>query len=371
MLILIIALLVIIVLLSKIKLLYAIATFAFPNARFNALGNIYVNYSELEQLAALGSFRNAVDALASKHYPVKNMEKMTDIERTVMLSELRSFRDAYETVPGSLRPVVKCYLLKWEIRYLKSIFAEKILKKSPAFRFGDGMPEIYLSAEIIITLKEAPTATDIFNILKKTRYSSKLKDLADGQAEIRYADIEQALDQVFYQELNDLKSELPSSIAKPTRDFINLTNDIANVKILLRSKHIGLDPEGTKRLLHGPGRQLSAWRLTELAETHSVPELIQVLEGTPYHEILGKRLKSYSEHRDISDLEAVIDTYYLNTIKNLSIESSLTVGPALRFIISREYETRNLTALLRGMHLKEPNENIMKLTVYEKEISEI
>jgi len=63
--------------------------------------------------------------------------------------------------------------------------------------------------------------------------------------------------------------------------------------------------------------------------------------------------------------------YYLNTIKNLSLESSLTVGPALRFIISREYETRNLTVLLRGMHLKESNENIMKLTVYEKELSEL
>ncbi|UCH88678.1 MAG: hypothetical protein JSV49_10560, partial [Thermoplasmata archaeon] len=48
-----------VILLSKVRMLITMASFSYPNAKFNAMGNSYVNHSELEKLTSLGTLRSA------------------------------------------------------------------------------------------------------------------------------------------------------------------------------------------------------------------------------------------------------------------------------------------------------------------------
>ena len=73
--------------------------------------------------------------------------------------------------------------------------------------------------------------------------------------------------------------------------------------------------------------------------------------------------------KDLQILELSLDRYYLDEVVSLSMKSSLTVGPTIRFLISKEFETRNLITVLRGLHYKLSSENVLALTVYEKNTS--
>jgi V/A-type H+-transporting ATPase subunit C len=347
------------------KLIVTIASFAYPNAKFNAMGNIYVNYNELEQLTAQGSVQSATEHVSNRYYPLKNLEKIEQIELKIFNAEQRFFKDVYQTVPKPLKPLMKCYLLKWESRYLKSLLAEKMTAKKSRLEPEFGLPEVEFSNEVWLKLKAAPNLSEVMSILTNTRYHIKIKKALE-RSPVDYSEIEQLLDEIFYNELNSLKSRLKSSVAKPVTDFINLTNDIANVKILLRSKFLGLNEARINKLLLPPGKQLPKWKITELENARSIHELIQILEGTDYYQVLEKKFKNYQKAGDIQVLELALERYYLNEIVNLSIEASLTVGPAIRFIISKEYETRNLITILRGLGRRVPSENILSLTVYEK-----
>ena len=354
-----------VILLSKVKLIMTIASFAYPNARFNAMGNSYVNLNNLEQLSAQGTIHSAAEHVANRYYPLKNLERIDDIEQKIIGTEINFFKDVYETVPDDIKPVAKCFLIKWESRHLKNLLAEKIFEAQSQFIDEAGIPEVELNKEILDKIKNAPTLNEVLTILGNSRYYSKLKE-ALKRNPVDFIEIERILDNFYIYELNELKSKMNRAVSKPTEDFINLTNDITNLKVLLRAKFMGFNEVRTKSLLQPPGRQLSDWKLSELAGTRNVPELVQLLEGTSYHMILEKKIKIYKKTKDIQLMELVLDRYYLDEIVALSMESTLTVGPAIRFLISKEYETRNLITVLRGLQNKLPSENVLALTVYEK-----
>ena len=56
---------------GKIQMLFTITSFAYPNAKYNAMGNDYVKKPELEALIEARSFQDAVGILATRNYPIK------------------------------------------------------------------------------------------------------------------------------------------------------------------------------------------------------------------------------------------------------------------------------------------------------------
>jgi vacuolar-type H+-ATPase subunit C/Vma6 len=329
------------------------------------MGNAYVNRQELEQVTAAGSVHSATDQISNKYYKLKNIDRIDELERRVLRAELNFFKNAYETVPNNLKPLLRCYLIKWEARYLKSVLAEKIMTHQGRLVPSDELPDVDLNSESWLKLKSAQGTTEALAMLTGTRYYPKLKKLLD-EPSLDFSKIDRLLDRIFYTELNSLKGKMPASISKPAVDFINITNDITNIKILLRAKHLGLEEEYTRKLLGEPGRHLADWKLTELASTRSVQELIQNLEGTDYHSQLDKLLKTYKNTGEVAVMELAVDRFYLNEIVNLSLASSLTAGPAIRFIISKEFETRNLITVLRGLSRHMTPDDIMAMTVHEQ-----
>jgi V/A-type H+-transporting ATPase subunit C len=89
------------------------------------------------------------------------------------------------------------------------------------------------------------------------------------------------------------------------------------------------------------------------------------LEGTPYITPIRDAMGDYEKSRSISPLEIAMDRFLLSRIVDLSIQYTITAGPMIRYIVSKEYETRNLKTVLRGLSEGLPDNKITPLLITE------
>ena len=141
--------------------------------------------------------------------------------------------------------------------------------------------------------------------------------------------------------------------------------DILNIKMILRAKEFGLELERLKLFLVGRGRELEEWKLTELLEMEDVSEVISHLEGTSYIPYLRDAIVGYDKERSVSVLEHALDVCFLHLLADLAIEHTNNLGVGIRFVVSREYETRNLKVIAKGLLEGLPLDTIKNALVIE------
>ena len=76
---------IILILKGKLQMLFTITSFAYPNAKFNAIGNDYVKKPELESLIEARSYQDAVGILSTRNYPLKDTISIDEAE--ILLDE--------------------------------------------------------------------------------------------------------------------------------------------------------------------------------------------------------------------------------------------------------------------------------------------
>ena len=85
-------------------------------------------------------------------------------------------------------------------------------------------------------------------------------------------------------------------------------------------------------------------------EAKDVAEAVKHLESTPY----GESLKGMSATMTPPALEKELDRFYIRTVNEIATANTLTVGPAVKFFAVKEFELRNLKALLQRISEKLP-----------------
>jgi len=102
-----------------------------------------------------------------------------------------------------------------------------------------------------------------------------------------------------------------------------------------------------------------------MCEVNDLTELFNELEGTPYITPIRDAMSDYEKTRSISALEIAMDRFLLARIVDISIQYTITAGPMIRYIVSKEYETRNLKTVLRGLSEEMPDKKIAPLLITE------
>jgi V/A-type H+-transporting ATPase subunit C len=146
---------------------------------------------------------------------------------------------------------------------------------------------------------------------------------------------------------------------------VRILRDIRNVKNLLRTKHLSYEPEKILEYFMGEGKEIAQWKYQELAEAQAVSQIISGLEGTSYYEPLKNNIDVYNKEHSIQYLETGLDAHCLHLIRDLSQEYYVTIGPTIRFLISKEYEIQNLKAIVKGVAENLPRDRIQQLLVTE------
>ncbi len=368
---------------GKIQMLFTITSFAYPNAKFNAIGNDYVRKRELESLIEARNLHDAIGILNTRNYPLKDVRSAENAELLLDEYNLKSLEDILQDIPEGLHPLIKIYLKKYEVQIIKRILKTRLQKiRSGAIgadvdtkaKLGSNRrdesrgirPVGELTNEVIQQMLDAERGDEIADLFAKTPFGKELREVIheyDGN----FQKIENILDKYVFNELRTADGQVSGTLAAPTRFFISHLLDISNIKMLLRAKRKRFSPEVCKNMLYPPGIALPQWKLEQICEVSDVTEIIAELEGTKYYPVLKDKVPDYEKTKNVSQFEIALDKFLLHLVVEISVQHTITAGPTIRYLVSREYETRNLKTILHGLSEGLDYKRIMPLVITEEE----
>ncbi len=352
---------------GKIRMLFTITSFAYPNAKFNAIGNDYVKRIELEALIEARNLQDAAGILGTKNYPLKDVRTADETEKVLDEYNIKLLENILQDIPAGLKPLVHIYLKKYEVNAIKRVLKTHI---SEIKRSEEGLKNIRpvgeLTSDILQQMFEAERADEVAELFARTPFGKELRE-AIHDYDGNFQKIENILDKYVYSELQKANESVSNTVAIPTRSFVDHLLDISNIKMLLRAKRRKYNQGICKNMLYPHGLALPTWKLEQMCEASDVVELLTELEGTKYYAVIKDLIPLYEKNGDVSQLEIALDKYLLRLVVEISIQHTITAGPTIRYMVSREYESRNLKTILRGLDEGLDHKRIMPLLITEEE----
>ncbi len=360
----------IILLMSYFNILVTIASFSYPNARLRAMGNPYIKKRRLTELLEISGAQEAAQEIIKEGYKLPpNIEKigLAEAERQLELAQVEFLKKVLASDPQSVRPFLEAVLLKYDAMQIKralrgkknGISHEELRKKL--------IPVKEVNQEIIDNILEANSVEEVIGAVKPTKFGDTLiKTQGEYKNDIVALDL--SLDQLYSKEMHLSITRVDTPVRETITAYVGRLADITNIKHIIRSKEQGLDVATTERFLMEGGRNLAPWKLKQMIETKSISDLVTELEDTPYLEIMREAIQEYNTTKSIYSLELAFDRLLLKTVSGISSSALIAAGPTIKFIVAKEFEIRNLKAVLRGLYEGFPPEKIMSLLIMEEAI---
>jgi len=325
----------------------SIGAYMGPNATIFAIGNKYTEKEHLEEILNYASINEVLSEIRKEGYLVEDLKRY-DIE--VEKSMLSMMKRAVEMLPDDAKNFAEAYMLKYDANTVKRILRAKYAKV-PRNRIYDMVYEgRHISRLIIQHMVEATNMEDAFAALDATPFRECIKVWNESN-DLRK--VELTLDGIVLRGLMESKNALDENALEPANVFLSMLVDIYNIKTVARTK--AAEMENIEELLLEGGYELSEWKLRGMADARSLEEALAQLEGT-----------SYSFLRDIHDpfiIELELDRMLLRKVNELSLAFSTSAGPLIMFLVSKDFEARNLKAILKGYMESLPKERIRGLLV--------
>jgi len=333
--------------------------FAYPNALFEAMGNPYVTDKELSNIVEsrdLHTFKETVNSakdynvVGEDTYSVQkslddNFLHIVEMMKKGSSKEMKGFYDMY-------REKMNIYLVKNELKKM-------LLGKTEEIEIDESIP--METKELLQKIKDAEKG-ELPKILKDYGFEQEVIDaVSDEKVDILMFDT--AIDKHVINKFKQVK--LPYNCEKPTQKFISTMMDIRNIKNVLRAKKLGYNEESCKKLFVGEGREIAPWKFNEMTEVDSVSQVIASIEGTSYYDVLKNAIEQYNKEDSVQILEKALDGQFLKLVGDLSMKNYINIGPTIRFLVSKEFEIRNLKIIAKGVSEKLSPDIIKKYLVWE------
>ncbi len=256
---------------------------------------------------------------------------------------------------GDLRMGVAAYAERYNVRAIKVLLrgifdevdSEELLKQvSP---MSDSQLDLYTQIAASENIEGAVEQ------LEATKYYELLQEALENRKSDSLQPLEDALDKAYYQ---DLVSSLPSSGAADRiyRGFVQVQIDVANLKTVMRLRHRGLGGHGELLISGGTIDE------TLLTATNSVTDIIPILEGTAYQEVLQPVIENFEDNGLNKAIQA-LENHVSITSRRYSYLYPLSILPILDYLLRKEKEVRNLRTIVRGKDLELSNERIKEIIV--------
>ena len=336
--------------------------FIYPNAKFEAMGNPFVEEKQLNNILeskTLLEFKDTLNML--RDYQVegedvyslqrsldKNLIQTIRMMRGDSTKKLKDFYDAYEEK-------IDLYLIKNQIKRI--VMGDK---KTETERADEAIsPRTKMLLEKLVDAEKK----DLPELLRSHGFEEELiHAVTQEPADIQKIDV--LIDKHVIKKLRNAR--VPYKCDRAKQSFINSMIDIINIKNILRAKHLRFDAESSKKLFLGEGQEIAAWKFMEMAEMDHVSQVISALEGTSYFDVLKNAIEQYNTEQSVQVLEIALDNHFLKTIRDISMQNYLNLGPTIRFLISKEFEIKNLKIIIKGISENIPTGVVKNLLVKER-----
>jgi len=334
--------------------------FVYPNAKFEAIGNPFLSGKELSRVFNSKDIINFKEVLnTSRDYKVTG-DTTYELQRSLDQHFIQTIEMMRKDSSKKMNDFFDIYLEKLDFYLIKNILKkrmnnekidEKIVEESNTQTIKK-----FIFKLIDCKKEEIPL------ILKNHGFSKEII-VASSAEKVDFLTLDNAIDKYIINRFKQLK--VPHNCVKAKQKFLNYFIDISNIKNVLRAKHIGYDKDACNKLFLGEGQEIADWKFKQMAETISVSEIITVLTGTSYHNPLKDMLENYNKEKSVQVLENTLDVQFLKIIRDISVENYITIGPTLRFIISKEFEIKNLKIIAKGVGEGLSTDLIQKFVITE------
>ncbi len=335
--------------------------FAYPNAKFQAIGNPFIDEKELNRLLdskEISSFKDALNTI--KDYDIKG-EDVGDIQRSLDNNLLQVIQMMKKDSSKKMKNFYNKYLEKMDIYLIKNEVKRKLSDGKTTGKPDSDRAILQKTKELLIKLEYAEKK-DIPTILKNYGFEKEITSLV-SEEKIDYLKLDNELDKHVIN--NFKKVKVPHKCEAAKQLFVKTMIDIINIKNVLRARHLDYDKTSCKQLFIGEGKEIAPWKYDQLLEFENVSQIISSIEGTSYYNALKESMEQYNKKKSIQTLENALDSAFLKIIKQIAMQNYITIGPTLRFLVSKEFEIRNLKIIAKGVDENLPSDFIRSLLITE------
>lgn len=349
-------LVVVLLVMSYFKVLLSIANFTYPNAKYRAIGNPFIDRNLVTSLLDGKNINEVYQVLTDRGY---NLSKEATVDQEELEKHLEErtidiLRNAHRNCPLSAKDFAGAWLLRYDATMAKRALKSKMAGEDLRDKL---VPVRRIDSEVIENMNNARDIQEVMDILREAGFREPLRE-QDPRKDM-FA-LETSLDRFVYDSIRRSVKNVHAEERPPVKYFMGKYLDIKNLKILSRGLREGVERDVLKKALLPPGRELEAWKLESMADAPGPEEAFVELEGTSY-----SGLRRDAASLDTFEIERKLDGMMLKTASEIMSQNVLTVGPILKFMLGKEMELRNLNIITRGMRENIPKEHIEALLVME------
>ena len=318
--------------------------FVYPNAKFEAMGNPYLEEKELNnvlQSKDLSGFKDALNS--SKDYNVEG-ETTYDLQQSLDNHFIQTINTMRKDSSKKMKEFYDVYLEKSDIYLIKRELKRKL--SGISIEPSNADQALLKSTKKLLQSMADIEKEHLSTLLTSYGFNKELIN-AITEENVDFLDIDTAIDSHLINRFKQIT--VPYKCEQGKQTFIKRMLDIINIKTLLRAKQLGYNLESCKKLFLGEGQELASWKFNELADVNDVSQVISGLEGTSYYGVLKDAIEDYTKEGSVQVLENALDSLFLKFVKDISIQNYINIGPTIRFIVSKEFEIQNLKSIAKGI----------------------
>lgn len=330
--------------------------FIYPNAKYEAIGNPFIQEKELNILIenpSLEGFKDRLNVL--RDYQVEGTTASL-IQQSLDKNYLRTITMLRSDSPKKLSGFFDLYLQKIDFYLIKNEIKNRITGAVHTQPLDAAV--LPRTRDFLVQLQHS-TKESLPELLSSQGFSKNvIEELMKEPADLLRIDA--LLDRMF---LNQLKQvTVPPKCDQPKQDFIKHIIDLWTIQHLLRAKQLSYPTDACTKLFLGEGKQIARWRFDQMADAADVPQMISLLDGTAYYPAVSSKIEQYTKERSVGVFEQAVQSVFIQRIKEISLQNYLTFGPTLRFLVSKEFEIKNLKVIAKGI-AENVSSELMKRTL--------
>ena len=318
--------------------------FAYPNAKFEAIGNPFITEKELNRIVDskdLSSFKDVLNT--SKDYELTG-DNANEIQQSLDDSFIQTIKMMQKDSSKKMNDFFNTYIEKLDIYLIKNAIKNKLEDKK--------IEKNEIEKAILPATKkllQGISESEKQNIAEHLKNYGFEKDVVEAviNETVDFLIIDTVIDKHIINKFRQIKVAYKCDKAK--QKFVNTITDIFNIKNILRAKQLGYDEESCLKLFLGEGQNIAPWKFKAMAELESVPQVISSLEGTSYYDALKNVIEDYNKDKSVQILENALDSHLLKLVEDISTQNYVTIGPTIRFIVTKEFEIENLKIIAKSV----------------------
>jgi vacuolar-type H+-ATPase subunit C/Vma6 len=311
-----------------------------------------ITRDEIGRFIESGSLSEAVSLLTDGKLTFSDSTEISTIESYLIEGVIAVANALSEYAPHESRALIKLVAKQYEYACLKGILRSIADQENPERALAHITPAGHFTLDRCKELIEARNPNRVLEEIEdeglKKLVASKLSGEMNGSAAVF------AIDRYYYGKLWS-SSSLPDPLdAQSARVLVGQLIDQLNTLLAFRSRFVGLDARSTADVLI-PVNYALGHALTELAEATSVPNLMRIIEKTPYARAFRGQAPMEG---DLGSIEVALLRNHSENCLNAFAGSPFNVGLALALLFLKNYELRDLFSIINGKLNKVPNERI-------------